>query len=500
MSVDTVQPRTYGNWRKPSSPGIGRLGTLGTGVLLGGLVVCIILLAVFGPLVAGGGVLVLGLVCAPLVVPVAGGRNGFQAIAARAAWAHGKLRGGHLLISGPLAPAGRAERCGLPGLAASMTATEGTDTLGQPFALLHLPKVQHATVVLCTSPDGAALVDAGQVDQWVAAWGAWLASLAHEPALVAASVTIEAAPDSGHKLMREVSGQISHNAPLLAVQVLEEIAGTYPAGAASITSRVALTFSTTPRPGTSKARKAADVAGELGNRIPALAAGLGATGAGPARAMTVAELAAAVRVAYDPALGVTVDQLGSAAAGVTWENAGPTGAVEQWDSYRHDSAVSVTWQMVEAPRGTVFANALERLAAPHHDIDRKRVTILYRPHDPASAAKAVDRDHLDAIYAANGKKVGRARDSVSLAAARKSAEEEATGAGVVRFGLLVTASVTDPERLPLAVAAIENMGTASRIGLRRCYGSQAAAFTAALPLGLVLPAHLRVPQALREAM
>jgi len=132
--------------------------------------------------------------------------------------------------------------------------------------------------------------------------------------------------------------------------------------------------------------------------------------------------------------------------------------------------------------------------APHKDVDRKRVTLVYRPHDPASATKAVENDRKDATFAALGRKVGRARDVLSVRAAEQSATEEATGAGVVRFGVLVTATVLDPARLPLAVAAVTGLGTMSRMQLRRVYGAQAAAFSAALPLGLVLPAHLRVPQ------
>jgi len=44
------------------------------------------------------------------------------------------------------------------------------------------------------------------------------------------------------------------------------------------------------------------------------------------------------------------------------------------------------------------------------------------------------------------------------------------------------------------------MASASRITLRPAYGCQASAFAATLPLGLVLPSHLRVPQAIREML
>jgi hypothetical protein len=156
--------------------------------------------------------------------------------------------------------------------------------------------------------------------------------------------------------------------------------------------------------------------------------------------------------------------------------------------------------MAKAPAGHVFSNTLAQLLAPHPDIARKRVTLVYRHHDPASAAKTVERDRLDAQFAASGKKFGRARDAISKTAADKSAEEEAQGAGLVRFGLIATATVLAAADLDLAGVAMENMGNASRITLRPAYGCQASAFAATLPLGINLPSHLRVPQVVREML
>ncbi len=48
---------------------------------------------------------------------------------------------------------------------------------------------------------------------------------------------------------------------------------------------------------------------DIGQRIPSLAAGLAATGAGPARVMTVAEVAAALRVAYDPSVAKLIEDV-----------------------------------------------------------------------------------------------------------------------------------------------------------------------------------------------
>ena len=44
--------RTYGNWRRPRSPGIGDLDLLGSGVLVAGIVVVIITAVAAGVLAA----------------------------------------------------------------------------------------------------------------------------------------------------------------------------------------------------------------------------------------------------------------------------------------------------------------------------------------------------------------------------------------------------------------------------------------------------------------
>lgn len=71
---------------------------------------------------------------------------------------------------------------------------------------------------------------------------------------------------------------------------------------------------------------------------------------------------------------------------------------------------------------------------------------------------------------------------------------------VVRFGLLVTATVNQQDDLPRARAAVDNLAAPARVMLRPVWGSQASAFAAGLPIGLVLPLHLAVPATIRDNM
>ncbi|MGK5558974.1 SCO6880 family protein, partial [Actinomadura kijaniata] len=494
MAAADRNDRTYGNWRKPRSPGIGKLGLLGTLILLFGMVIAVMSMMLIGVLAAVVVAVVLAVVLIPLVIQDQHGRTALQAATARLAWWRGRSAGQHLYRSGPLGITARGSYR-LPGLLAPSRVVDAQDSYGNPFAMVVLPQVGHYTVVLECAADGAALVDQDQIDTWVAYWGQWLGSLAFEPGLAAASVTVETAPDLGNRLRREVQGNISTSAPPLAEQVLTEIVEHYPSGSAQVSTRVALTYSAAPRPGAKK-RSLEEMAREIGTRLPGLSRNLAMTGAGTARAMTAEQLAKAVRLAYDPAAQALLEE---AEEPLDWNDAGPAAAQEHWDHYEHDSGVSITWGMSEAPRGEVLSNVLTGLMVPHRDVPRKRVTLLYRPYDPATSAMLVERDRKDARFRITSTHAA-ARDAVAVAAADQTAREEAKGAGLIRFAMLVTATVHHKDDLPAAAAAIDTLAPPARVRLRRLYGAQAAVFAAALPLGIVLPQHLQVPALVREAM
>ena len=113
------------------------------------------------------------------------------------------------------------------------------------------------------------------------------------------------------------------------------------------------------------------------------------------------------------------------------------------------------------PPTRVFTDSvLTALLVPHPDIARKPVTI-YRPN---FAATVVERDVRDVNTIMTGKARTQHQDSSVLRTANKAAAEEAEGAGLVRFGMVDTATAAD------------------------------------LPLGPVLPAHLLLPDMLGHAL
>jgi hypothetical protein len=499
MTSETA-PRSYGNWTKPKTAGLLGLSAIGTAILFVGAGFSVVVTMASNILNGMVTALVFALFLSTVAIKDKHGQSMLMRAITRVGWMFTRTKGSNVYRSGPL---GRAEwgTAQLPGLAAGSRLTEWHDSYNRPFALVQVPATSDYTVVIGTEPDGAALVDREQVDVWVAEWGMWLASLGDEPGIEAVSVTIETAPDTGTRLRREVTSRIDPAAPTFAQSILNELVEHYPAGSATIKAYVAITFNAAARVN-GKKRTPDEMGRELASRLPGLTQTLSATGAGATRPLSAQELCEVIRVAYDPAAARLIDDANAAGEPpeLYWPEVGPTAHQANWDTYRHDSALSVTWMMSGAPRGNVPSSVLARLLAPHRDVARKRVTLLYRPIDAAKAAAIVEADVRASSFNLQSSSKPTARTMTATRAAVATAQEEASGAGLVNFGMLVTATVTNAAHEADAKAAIDNLSATARLRLRVVHGSQDSAFAAALPLGLVLPKHLRIPAEVREQL
>jgi hypothetical protein len=493
-------PRTYGNWRRPRSRGLWGLGSYGTTILFVGLAMVIV------AVMAGGwqrGLVVaavVGLLLLTILHKDVHGRSALVRASSRASWSWSRRSGSNLYRSGPLGRTGWGTYQ-LPGLAAPLRLSEHEDSYGRRFALIYCPRTLTYAVVIAAEPEGATLVDVDEIDARVADWGAWLASLGDEPGVVAAAVTIETAPDSGARLRREVNGRLDPAAPAFARAVLEEAMATYPAGSSTVKCYITVTFSAVSRVD-GKKRKDEEMGRDLAARLPGLTASLETTGAGAARPLSAQRLCEVIRTAYDPDAASIIEQAHAEGEPIElrWTDIGPAAHQATWDGYRHDNAYSISWAMTEAPRGHVQSSVLNRLLAPHADIARKRVTLLYRPIEAGRAAAMVETDRDAAEFRVKATHKPTARDQLALSHANATAAEEAAGAGLVNFGIVVTATVTSPTRAPQARATVDNLSATARLRLRPAYGAQDSAFAACLPLGLVLPKHLRVPSEWQEKL
>ena len=494
------RPRVYGNFRTPTSKGLAGLSTAGTVVLIGGVVGGIVLMMLNLWLVA---LAFEAVVLALIVLSMSKNKHGrtlVERMLRRAGWANAVYSGANVYRAGPVSrvPEGTTK---LPGISARSRITEHVDGYGRPFALLEVPQRHHFTVVFSSEPDGGGMVDQEHINRWVDRWSHWLGMLTDEPGLTAASVTIETAPDSGYRLARKIESRMSPNAPAFAREVINESVQMLPTGATVTRAYIAVTFRAAVRAG-GRIRTANEVADDLAARLPNLTLSLTDTGAGVAEPLGAQQLCEVIRIAYDPAEAVLFDRAHAEgkAPELDWSEVGPQAADTFWDSYHHNNSWSKSWAMSVPPRSTVQANVLQALIAPNPELMRKRVTLLYRPIDPARAAQLVEADVNTATFNASSRNRATARDTRETRAAQATAAEEADGAGLLNFGLVVTATVRSKGELAEAEAVVENLGATARIRLEEAYGAQDSTFAAGLPLGIVIPDHLALPSTVRSAL
>ncbi|MFI7142483.1 SCO6880 family protein [Streptomyces massasporeus] len=496
MTTELAPHPTYGNWRRPKRPGLGPFGLIGTFGVFGGIVLALLVSLVSLP-AALAVVALLALTLAPLIIRTQDGRNLYQLVALRIGWLRRKRKGAHTYVSGPLSPR-PGGRFRPPGLLSRTTLYEGRDAYDRPFGVLHHRTRNTYTVVLGCEPDGGSLVDPDQVDVWVASWGEWLARLSHEPGLRGASVIVETAPDPGTRLANEVLPRIRDDAPAAARAVMHEVVERYPLASSEMHTYIALTYGAP-----AGKREHAEIVTDLAIRVPGLLTGLVGAGAGSAAPLSAERLAEVVRVAYDPAVAgdVLSARTLQGGTGLEWEDSGPAAAVETATAYRHDSGVSRTWLLTLAPRGTVRSNVLRGLLEAAPGTRRKRVALLYRPIDPATSARIVEADRRAAQFmATSGRGMVQARAASEVRAAEQTAAEEAAGAGLVEFSLMLTVTVDSAAQVADADVTVRNLQAAARLSLRPADRMQAAAFACTLPVGLLPWEHTLVPQELQEAL
>ena len=484
-------PRDYGGWRRRRGIGLLGLGTAGTFTVLGVLVIVILVAAVH--------VAALVYVVPPVIVAGALGlaRIGGQPVALaalmRLRWWYGSARQYSKYRAGVVRE--HSPAFALPGVLASTALLDAEDGYGGRYGIVHDRRTGLLTATLRAIPASTWLADRFDADTWVANWGGWLASLGHVPMLRWVTVTVDTAPDPGSTLADAVAAAVDPAAPRAARAILGDLVEAAPAAAADVDTRVSLTFDPKASPAAPKNLTAAMA--EAGRTLSGLETALGTCGVTVLGRLTCDEITGVVRTAFDPASRGEVNRiLAQARAGMAhgqlgWADAGPVGAEELPDRYRHDSGVSVTWAWDEAPRQSVTADVLARLVAP--GLYPKRVALQYRPFPAADATRVLESEVGAAAFREHyRRRTGRdetARDAHDQARARQAAAEEAMGAGVCLISLFVTVTVPDPERLPQAVATTEAAAQSSKIRLRRMSFSQAAGFAATLPCG-ICPAEL----------
>lgn len=505
MSTTVREPQAgvFGNLSVPRRSGLFGLSLLQSAGLVPLVLLFIALIASGRFLIAMVLVGFTGLVILLMKVKVRDGRTVFGRVAVR--WNQNRKEKAKkdIYLAGPTGAGTPDGATRLPGLMARSELSEHLDAYGRPFGLIRLSSrdVHHYTVVFETYPDGGSLIDPEQLESRVAHWANWLTQLGHDEGIRGAQVCIESSPDSGFRVRNLLGSNRREDAPAYSDAVVSEILATHTAGAPQLVCRISVTFDGRRMDGGNKDRGVAEMAEEIGNKIPELTANLAGTGAGNVQVCTAQNIVDFTRVAYDPLVAPMVEEMQANGQGtdLTWEEAGPSFMVDGFDTLQHDRAFSRSWTMWQGPAGHFRSNSLARIVEPSPDLLRKRVTLLFRPIPSSRTSVLVQQEQKDAVWSGSQSRFD-ARAAQRQAAAAKTAAEEAQGAGLEKFGLIVTVSVRDREQLKLWDRQVPALLTPAKLRVRTALANQAVTFQAGMPLGLVLSDHMLIPESIRKGL
>jgi hypothetical protein len=475
--------RTYGGWRRTRGLGLFGVGPAGTVTVLCCALVPLLVAAV--DLQTGFIAAVPAAVVAAVVLARVENVSIAALLSRRIHWTIGSARGCTTHRAGTVLDHPGA--WDLPGVLAPTRLLTVDDGRGGKFGLVWDRRTGYLTATLRCAAASTWLVDDEDADGWVSNWHAWLASLGYLPMVPWVAVTVDTAPEPGTTLHDSVLAKVDRKAPDDVRRLVHQLVDRSPGAAADIETRVSITFN--PAASSLRLSELPEQVAEVSRQLSGLESALANCGVTVLGRATAPRLAGVVRVAFDPsARGEIKRAMGGGDGGadlLTWADAGPVAADEDWDRYRHDTGMSVSWTWREAPRQQVTSSVLTRLLSPGRFA--KRVTLLYRPLSAGDAARMLESQVNAAAFRDAYRKAQKrdetARDAADRERARQAAQEEAQGAGVVLMSLYVTATVTEPEQLPEAVADVEARADQSKIRLRRLYGSQSAGFATTLPVG-----------------
>ena len=420
---------------------------------------------------------------APAVLRI-GNRTLYEVAQMRWQFWRAQAAGSTVYRSGPNSrvPGGRYR---LPGALAKTELHVGRDVAGNDFALIRDRALNQYTVLLDAASRGQEPLTATDRNDMTAEWGAWLAELSLNDDVVAATVTVESYPTTGQDLIAAVKDSVSESTPEIARRIQAESAVEFARGKLVTRSWIAVTF----KAATAMQRKDPEaMATDLGFRLPGLYqrleyAGVSATPMNPEDAIGLA-----LRC-YRPDLEETINsaRLSGEPLGVDWDDAGPAEAVAKWNHYRHEDWVSRSFEMAAPPAAAFPDHVLRPLLEPKSDIPRKRVTLIYRPIAAGDGVRQVEKEHTDAVNAANKtRSIGKASAGLRLERTEAARQALARGGQLGEYSLLVTLTLRNPELLDQGSAIIGQLGNRSQLRLHATNGQQDAAFAAALGLGVLL--------------
>ena len=369
----------------------------------------------------------------------------------------------------------------LPGDAAALRQYEDKES---GAVMVHDPHAQTLTALLEVTHPSFILLDPGEQERRVHAWGRVLSTACRSTRIARLQVLERTVPDSGSGLSQWWAEHGNDDGSWVANTYRELIDRAGPAGERHI-STISLSLdmraaSRAIRTAGGGLKGAAEV---LKQEMHTLTTALRTADLKPSEWYTPGQLAVMLRSAYNPGVAATLERSGT--IGHDLATAGPVAVEETWEGLRSDSAHHAVLWISEWPRSLVYPGFLAPVLLSSGI--RRSFTLLCDPIRSDQAARDIRKKKTEYISdAAQRQRVGQIEDAQQSAEYQDVLQQEAdltSGHGVLRYTGLIAVSAASNDELEAAVSAIEQAAIQASCETRRLVGQQAQAFVAAaLPL------------------
>ena len=366
----------------------------------------------------------------------------------------------------------------LPGRAAAIAVREVDDV-----AYLQHPHEGTVTAVVeVTSPEFL-LRDPVDRNARVAGWGRVLAASTRTGAIRQVQLLERSIPDDGSALADYTAEHLTEDPNQLTLaDAYLDLVGGLRGGADRHESYLAITVDLNAT--RSRDRKDPDVVARAWQQeFSVLRRLLPSAGLDVVRELDAAGIARLVRTGFDPSAVLRLPR--DSELGL--RDAGPAGGRDAWDHLHADGAFHAVLWVAEWPRSHVAADVLWPIVFPSGV--QRTLSLFYRPFTRTQSEAAIRAKHSEIIQSSWLKdKLGRVEtlaDSKELDDVLARESELLAGHGEVGLLGMITVTAASLDELEDAVATVHAAATQASMDVRRLYGQQLQAFTAAaLPLGI----------------
>jgi hypothetical protein len=418
---------------------------------------------------------VLILAAAAAMVPLAG-RHVIDWVPIAASWAW-RTATGQLHYRARITGRSRPRPAGtlaLPGDTAALR--QFTDPVTDAV-LVHDPHANTLTALLPLTHPAFVLLDPGEQQRRVVAWGRVLATVSRSGHIAALQVTERTLPGSGASLVDWWRAHGVDDGSFASRTYADLIDRAGPAGEQHATTiALSLDMNTAARTIRAAGGGLRGAAVVLRQEVETLTIALRAADLTPGDPYDAGRLAVHLRTAYDPAIGPALER--HPALGRELAAAGPIAVTETWGNLRADAGYHCVLWISQWPQSQTYPGFLAPLLLSSGV--QRTVSLTYRPVRSDVAVRELRRRRTGHLSNATQRaRMGQTTDATDRAELSDVLQQEAdlaAGHSLLTTTGLITISAPDTERLEHDVAAVEQAAIQASVKTRRLWGQQTQAF------------------------